>query len=477
MTGTVAVAGPPGAVAGGGPSSGSGAPTQAPLAPGVATPAAISRSLPVGGGTGGIVRVVVATARRGAILASSTWPPSRRSSRRTSEAAPRSDSGDPLRPRVGSRSRPTSRPSATTATSVVALPTSTPAITGSGGSRGQATAGVDLRRLREQRGAAGQAPAGQLARQGRQLPGGRAARPERLVDRQDLVIGQPGQLGRPAQVLGQLRVRMRRRHLRLPLERFGVDPQVRQADLAVADRVQGQLADRPSRQRAHDRPVRHRNPSSDSSSAGKPGLTQARSSAIRAITVVWYLASIASSLYGLRAGSGVPPLAWRAAFAPSSRYSPAVTLGATEYSSRLASGARSRRWISAVPLPCSPIPMPDPASRAAASPIRPRSTVSLNRTTRPAHPSSSSPASSSASTSGTVRPDRQHHTSRPTAGETPITTSRGSWPGTAGPVAASSGTAKRACCARRSSTPRAWRMASISASRWGDGSYPVPGPA
>ena len=38
-------------------------------------------------------------------------------------------------------------------------------------------------------------------------------------------------------------------------------------------------------------------------------VTQARSSAIRAITVVWYLASIASSLYGLRAGSGVPPLA------------------------------------------------------------------------------------------------------------------------------------------------------------------------
>src|SRR5262249_10768847 len=220
---------------------------------------------------------------------------------------------------------------------------------------------------------------------------------------------------RPAQVLGQLRVRVPGGHLRLPLQRLGMDPQVRKGDLTPADRLERQLGDRPPGQRAHLGPVRHRNPSSESSSAGAPGLTQARSSAIKAITVVWYLASIASSLYGLRAGSGVPPLAWRAAFAPSRRYSPLVTLGATEYSSRLASGARSRRWISAVPLPCSPIPMPDPASRAAASPMRPRSTVSLKRTTRPAHPSSSSPASSSASTAGTVRPDRQHHTSRPTA--------------------------------------------------------------
>ena len=123
---------PTGAAAGTGPSSHSGVPTQAPLPPGVATPAASSRSLPVGGGSCGTVMVVVSTARSGATLASSTWQPSRRSSRRTSAAAPRSDSGDPLRPRVGSRSVPSSRPSATTATSVVALPTSTPAITGTG---------------------------------------------------------------------------------------------------------------------------------------------------------------------------------------------------------------------------------------------------------------------------------------------------------------------------------------------------------
>ena len=46
--------------------------------------------------------------------------------------------------------------------------------------------------------------------------------------------------------------------------------------------------------------------------------------------MVWYLASIASSVYGLRAGSGVPPLACLAALAPSSRYSSGVTAGATE---------------------------------------------------------------------------------------------------------------------------------------------------
>ncbi len=68
---------------------------------------------------------------------------------------------------------------------------------------------------------------------------------------------------------------------------------------------------------------------------------------------------------------------------------------------------------------------PEPASRAAARPIRPRSTLSLNRTTRPAQPSSSRPASISRSTSVTASPDRHRHTSRPTAGETPMTTSRG----------------------------------------------------
>ena len=110
---------------------------------------------------------------------------------------------------------------------------------------------------------------------------------------------------------------------------------------------------------------------------------------------------MASSEYGFLAGSGVPPLACRAAFAPSSRYSEGVTEGATEYSSRLASGARSRRWISAVPLPWSPMPIPEPASRAAARPIRPRSTLSPKRTTRPVQPSSSRPASISRSTSVT----------------------------------------------------------------------------
>ena len=43
-------------------------------------------------------------------------------------------------------------------------------------------------------------------------------------------------------------------------------------------------------------------------------------------------------------------------------------------------------------------------------------------------------------------------------------------PGRAGPTAESKETANRACSARRSATPRAWRMASISACRDGEGS-------
>ena len=93
-----------------------------------------------------------------------------------------------------------------------------------------------------------------------------------------------------------------------------MDPQVREADLATPDRIEGELIDRPPGQRPDPgrlsrsiRPGRHlsrpgplrgghRNPATDSSSAGAPGLTQARSRAISAITVVWYLASIASSV-------------------------------------------------------------------------------------------------------------------------------------------------------------------------------------
>jgi hypothetical protein len=111
-----------------------------------------------------------------------------------------------------------------------------------------------------------------------------------------------------------------------------MDPQVGQADLTAADGLQGQLADRPARQRPHARLLAaavlsgagrlpgagrlvraswlpsagrlvcasglpgaglplpcpgHCNPSADSCSAGSPGCTQARSSAISAITVVW----------------------------------------------------------------------------------------------------------------------------------------------------------------------------------------------
>ena len=97
------------------------------LAAGVATPAASTVSRPVRGGSAGTVRVAVSAARRGAMLTSATSMPRRRSTRRSRAAAPWTDSAEPLRPRVGSRSAPSSLPPAMTATSVVALPMSTPA--------------------------------------------------------------------------------------------------------------------------------------------------------------------------------------------------------------------------------------------------------------------------------------------------------------------------------------------------------------
>src|SRR5215470_7806902 len=121
--------GPAAQTGGNGRSSQSGTPAQAPEPPGVATPAVSRRSLPVSGGAGGIVMVVVSTARSGATRAWATWQPRRRSRRRTRAAAPRSESADPLRPRVGTRSTPSSRSPSRNATSVVAFPTSTPAIT------------------------------------------------------------------------------------------------------------------------------------------------------------------------------------------------------------------------------------------------------------------------------------------------------------------------------------------------------------
>jgi hypothetical protein len=95
----------------------------------VGTPAASTRSRPAGAGASGTVTTEVLTARSGAILASPTAHPSCRSSRRTSAAAPRSESADPLRPRVGTRPAPRIVPPDTSTTSVVAFPTSTPAIT------------------------------------------------------------------------------------------------------------------------------------------------------------------------------------------------------------------------------------------------------------------------------------------------------------------------------------------------------------
>src|SRR5215469_12453946 len=270
-------------------SSHSGAPTQAPVRPGGVTPAATSRSLPVAGGAAGIVSVVVSTARNGATRASLAWQPSLRSSRRTRAAAPRSESTDPLRPRVATRSAPSRRSPSRNATSVVAFPTSTPAVTvtepdrgaqaplvcrgchnhdillsprsqrcppggmapshQSRSSRGQAAAGVDLGGLGHQRGAAGQAAGGQRVRQRGQLRRRGTSRAERLVDREYLLVGELGQLGGAAQVLGELRVRVLLRDRRLPFQRVRVDPQVRETDLAAPDGIEGELIDRPPGQR------------------------------------------------------------------------------------------------------------------------------------------------------------------------------------------------------------------------------------
>src|SRR6266566_2673481 len=220
----------------------SGTPTQAPVPPGVGTPAASTRSRPAGPAVPGTVTTAVSTARSGASLASPTVPPSWRSSRRTSAAAPRSEPGKPFRPRVGTRPAPRILPPDTRTTSVVAFPTSTPAITVTlaASLRGKTPAGVDLRRLGQQRRAAGQPPGIERRGQLGQLRGRGPARPQRLVDGQHLVVGQPGQLGRAAQVLGQLRVAVLFRHHRLPLQGLRVNPEIGHANVPCPHRLHGQ---------------------------------------------------------------------------------------------------------------------------------------------------------------------------------------------------------------------------------------------
>src|SRR5262249_31998036 len=187
-----------------------------------------------------------------------------------------------------------------------------------------------------------QAAGGERVRAGGQLRGGGAVRAQRLVDGQHLGVRQRGQLGGPQEVLRELRVAVLGRDLGLVLQCGRGDPDVVQADLAAADRVQGQFLERLAGER------RHRWDSTSSGSAD--GRWQPRSMATRPTTAVWYLASTASSVYGLRTGTGVAPLACRPALMPIMRYRSAVMTGAMLYSSRLASGDRSRRWISAVPL-------------------------------------------------------------------------------------------------------------------------------
>ena len=151
---------------------------------------------------------------------------------------------------------------------------------------------------------------------------------------------------------------------------------------------------------------------------------------------------------------------------------PRSTVGATRVQLQVGQRGRSRRWISAVPLACSPMPMPDPASRAAVRPIRPRSTVSLTRTTRPTQPSSSSPASSSRQhlADGQAGQGRARR-SRPTAGRDPDhhlarVVARAGRPAHARAAAAAE---RRLLGAQVLDPERCWRMASISRCRCGVG--------
>src|SRR6185437_11717110 len=236
-----------------------GGPTHTPVPPGVGTPAASTRRLPVGPAVSGTVTTAVSTARSGAILAPPTVRPSWRSSRRTSAAAARSEPGEPFRPRVGTRPTPRILPPATSTTSVVAFPTSTPAMTVTRRPplRGKTAAGVDIRRLGQQRRATRQPAAVERGGQLGQLRGRGPARPQRLVDGQHLVVGQPGQLGRAAQVPGQLRVAVLFRHHRLALQGLRVNPEVGHVNVPRPHRLHGQPVHRFPRQRPHRYLVSH----------------------------------------------------------------------------------------------------------------------------------------------------------------------------------------------------------------------------
>ena len=114
----------------------------------------------------------------------------------------------------------------------------------------QAAAGVDLRGLAHQSGAerrAGHAePGGDVLQAG----GAGAARPQRLVDRQHLVVRQRGQLRRAPQVLAELRVAVRLRDLRLVPQRVRVDAQVGGGEVAADRSLERDLVDGPAAQGA-----------------------------------------------------------------------------------------------------------------------------------------------------------------------------------------------------------------------------------
>ena len=141
----------------------------------------------------------------------------------------------------------------------------------------------------------------------------------------------------------------------------------------------------------------------------------------------------------------------------------ASTVGATLYSSRLASGARSRRWISAVPLACRPMPMPEPGQPGSGQADEPEvdGVVDADDAAEAALLLEAGEQLVEGVVDG--QPGQRAPDARPVAGETPITTSRGSSePAAPDPTRAAARARGAPARARRSSTERCWRMASIS---------------
>ena len=177
------------------------------------------------------------------------------------------------------------------------------------------------------------------------------------------------------------------------------------------------------------------------------------------MTFVWYRASIASSVYGFRAGSGVEPLAWRAALAPEQP----VERRRHDRSRRVKLEIGERGQIPAVDQRRSLALQPDPDPRAREPGDAEADTSEVDGVVHADDPADAAlllePGQQLADhvddeLAGQTCARRR----RPTAGETPMMTSRGSSPGRAGPSGRRSGDAHTACSVARSSTPSAWRI-------------------